>query len=181
MGDDQVGLTQPRHLLARRLQPDDHDGAAVRHGHRIDVALLDPGVGDRLAEPVALATLVGGFGSLALLLAVLAVLSLGAGIYMVAQPVSALGTLTLFLAGYFVATGVIEVIGAFGARPVPGWGWLLFGSIVSIALGVMIWRQFPLSGAWAIGTLVGVRMLMSGWTWITIGGLGRAAAIAAEQ
>jgi hypothetical protein len=34
----------------------------------------------------------------------------------------------------------------------------------------MIWRQFPFSGVWAIGVLVGVLMLMSGMTFITIGG-----------
>ena len=114
----------------------------------------------------------GSFGR-GLLLAVLALLSLVAGVYMVMQPVAALATLTLFLAGYFIASGVIEAIGAFGARPASGWGWLLFGGIVSILLGVMIWRQFPLSGAWAIGTLVGVRMIMSGWTLIAVGGLAK--------
>lgn len=114
----------------------------------------------------------GSFGR-GLLLAVLALLSLVAGVYMVMQPVAALATLTLFLAGYFIATGVVEAIGAFGARPASGWGWLLFGGIVSILLGVMIWRQFPLSGAWAIGTLVGVRMIMSGWTLIAVGGLAK--------
>ena len=117
----------------------------------------------------------GSFGR-GLLLAVLALLSLVAGVYMVMQPVAALATLTLFLAGYFIASGVIEAIGAFGAKPASGWGWLLFGGIVSILLGVMIWRQFPLSGAWAIGTLVGVRMIMSGWTLIAVGSLAKDAA-----
>ena len=117
----------------------------------------------------------GSFGR-GLLLAALALLSVVAGVYMVIQPVAALATLTLFLAGYFIASGVIEAIGAFGAKPASGWGWLLFGGIVSILLGVMIWRQFPLSGAWAIGTLVGVRMIMSGWTLIAVGGLAKDAA-----
>ena len=114
----------------------------------------------------------GAFGE-GLLLALLALLSLIAGVYMVSQPVAALATLTLFLAGYFIASGIVEAFGALRARPTQGWGWLLFGGIVSIALGVMIWRQFPLSGAWAIGTLVGVRMIMSGWTLIAVGGLAK--------
>jgi len=111
----------------------------------------------------------GSFGA-GLLLALLAILTLVAGGYMISQPLSALATLTLFLAGYFIALGVIEIIGAFGAKPVPGWGWLLFDGIVSLVLGVMIWRQFPISGIWAIGTLVGIRLIISGWTLITIGG-----------
>ena len=112
----------------------------------------------------------GSFGE-GLLLVALAILSLVAGVYMVSQPLSALATLTLFLAGYFIATGVIEAISAFAARPMQGWGWLFFGAIVSIALGMMIWRQFPLSGAWAVGVLVGVRLIMSGSTLIAIGGM----------
>ena len=114
----------------------------------------------------------GSFGE-GLLLIVLAILSIIAGGYMVSQPVAALATLTLFLAGYFIATGIIEAIGAFSARPLQGWGWLLFSGIVSIVLGIMIWRQFPLSGAWAIGILVGVRLIMSGWMLIAIGGIAK--------
>jgi uncharacterized membrane protein HdeD (DUF308 family) len=40
-------------------------------------------------------------------------------------------------------------------------------------LGVMIWRQFPISGVWAVGTLVGVQLMMSGWTLIAVGGLAK--------
>ena len=130
------------------------------------------------ALQLALVFRAGSFGQ-GLLLALLALLSLAAGVYMVFQPVAALATLTLFLAGYFMASGVIEAIGAFGAKPAPRWGWLLFGGIVSIVLGVMIWRQFPLSGAWAIGTLVGVRLILSGWTLIAIGGFGKEVATSA--
>lgn len=122
----------------------------------------------------------GSFSS-GLLLVLLALLSIAAGCYMVFQPVLALEALTLFLAGYFIAAGVIEVIGAFGARPHAGWGWLLFGGLVSFALGLLIWRQFPLSGAWAIGILVGVRLVMSGWTLIMIGSLVKRAASQGSQ
>ena len=111
----------------------------------------------------------GSFGA-GLLMALLAVLTLVAGGYMISQPLAALATLTLFLAGYFIAMGIIEIIGAFGARPAAGWGWLLFDGIVSFVLGVMIWSQFPISGVWALGTLVGIRLIMSGWTLIAIGG-----------
>lgn len=116
----------------------------------------------------------GSFGA-GLLLALLGVMTLVAGGYMISQPLAALATLTLFLAGYFVALGIVEVIGAFGAKQAPGWGWLLFDGIVSFALGVMIWRQFPISGVWAVGTLVGIRLMMSGWTLIAIGSAAKAA------
>jgi uncharacterized membrane protein HdeD (DUF308 family) len=108
-----------------------------------------------------------------ILLAIFAVLSVIAGGFMISQPVSALAALTLFLAAYFVASGIVQVIGAFGARPEAGWGWLLFGGVVSVILGAMIWRQFPFSGIWALGTLVGVQLMMSGWTLIAVGRLAR--------
>ena len=33
----------------------------------------------------------------------------------------------------------------------------------------MIWNQWPLSGAWAVGTLVGIQLMFSGMTMITLG------------
>lgn len=116
-----------------------------------------------------------------LLMALIGVLWIIAGGYSLTQPASALGALTLFLAAYFIASGIIEAIGAFGARPAEGWGWLLFSGIVSLVLGVMIWRQFPVSGAWAVGILVGVRMVMSGSALMAIGSAAKDAASAAEQ
>ena len=130
-----------------------------------------------LASGIAQLFLVFGAGSIGkgLMLALLAVTTVIAGGYMLMQPLSALATLTLFLAGYFIAAGIVESIGAFGARPAEGWGWLLFGGIVSFALGAMLWSQFPLSGVWAVGTLIGVRLMMSGWMLIAIGGVAKTA------
>ena len=141
----------------------------------VGVLLIVSGVGHLLV--------VFGAGSIGegILLAVLALLSIVAGAYMVSQPVSALAALTLFLAAYFIVSGIIEIIAALGARPADGWGWVLFGGIVSLLLGLMIWRQFPLSGAWAVGILFGVRMLVGGWTLIALGSAVKDMAQAAEQ
>jgi len=111
----------------------------------------------------------GSFGK-GVLLALIGILTVVAGGYSVTQPLAALAGLTVFLAAYFVATGIVEIFGALGARPQAGWGWLLFSGATSLLLGFMIWQQFPLSGAWAIGSLVGVRMLISGWTLVAVGG-----------
>jgi len=135
----------------------------------VGVLLLVSGV-----TQVLLVFRAGSFGE-GLMLALLGVLSVVAGGYMIAQPVAALATLTLFLAGYFIASGILEAIAAFGARPERGWGLLLFSAIVSVLLGVMIWRQFPLSGAWAVGVLVGVKLIIAGWALIAIGGAVKAA------
>ena len=44
----------------------------------------------------------------------------------------------------------------------------------------MIFRQWPMSGAWAVGVLMGVNILMHGWTMIMMGGMVRGMAKAAQ-
>jgi uncharacterized membrane protein HdeD (DUF308 family) len=39
---------------------------------------------------------------------------------------------------------------------------VLFDGIVTLLLGLLIYLQWPSSSAWAIGTLVGISMIMSG-------------------
>ena len=89
-------------------------------------------------------------------------LTLLCGIVLIANPLFASGVLTVLLAVYFIFDGISEIVGGIRQRPGSGWGWMLFGGIVSILLGIMIWRQFPLSGVWAIGILLGIKLLFVG-------------------
>jgi uncharacterized membrane protein HdeD (DUF308 family) len=116
-----------------------------------------------------------------ILVFLLGLLTLLVGLYMVANPGVALATLTLFLAAYFVVDGIIEIIEAFDLKPLDGWGWMLFGGIVSLLLGFMIWRQWPVSGAWAIGILVGIKLLFAGVAMAAMGWAGRSLVGAAED
>lgn len=117
----------------------------------------------------------GSFGP-GLLVFVVGLLSALAGLYMVARPGMALATITLVLAAYFIVSGVFEIIWAFRLRPIQGWGWTLFSGIVALALGIMIWRQFPVSGVWAVGTLVGIHMIFGGSSIASLCGATRSAA-----
>ncbi len=92
-----------------------------------------------------------------------------AGLLLIFRPMVGLLTLTLLLAIYFFVDGISEIIAAFKIKPDPGWGWVLFNGVIALLLGIMIWRQWPVSGAWAIGVLVGVHILMTGWTMIILG------------
>jgi len=103
----------------------------------------------------------------------LGALTLVAGVYMMSRPAGALVAVAVFLAMYFAVTGIVEVIYALRVKPLQGWGWLLFGGIVSVLLGIMMWRQMPLTAAWAVGVLVGIRLLMSGFELMAIGGAAR--------
>ena len=94
----------------------------------------------------------------------LGALYLGIGVYLLVHPVAGLATLTLALAFYLFAEGLLEIILSFQVRPRQGWGWLLLDGIVTLILGVMIWRTWPTSTEWVIGTLVGISMIFSGVT-----------------
>jgi uncharacterized membrane protein HdeD (DUF308 family) len=91
------------------------------------------------------------------------------GLYTVSRPVAALASMTLFLAAYFIVSGFVELFAAFGARPAPGWGWMATTGVVTLLLGVMLWRQFPMSGIWAVGTLFGLKLLFTGTSMLAIG------------
>ena len=62
----------------------------------------------------------------------------------------------------------MTMIVAFNVKPQPGWGWMTFNGIVTIMLGWMILKGWPVSGVWAIGILVGVRLLFAGITMLTL-------------
>jgi uncharacterized membrane protein HdeD (DUF308 family) len=117
----------------------------------------------------------GAFGK-GLIIFLVGLLTAIVGFYLVTQPVAGLASITILLAAYFIMTGICEFVGALQIRPANGWGWMLFNGIVTVLLGLMIWRQFPLSGAWAVGVLFGIKMMLSGWSLIFIGRTVRAAA-----
>ena len=97
------------------------------------------------------------------------VLTVLIGSYMLGNPNATLASLTLFLAAYLIVSGLVHAVMALQVRPVKGWGWALFNGFISVLLGTMIWNQFPLSGEWAMGTLLGINLLCSGWTLIMFG------------
>ncbi|WP_260704225.1 HdeD family acid-resistance protein [Edaphobacter flagellatus] len=84
------------------------------------------------------------------------------GVYLLMHPLAGLTTLTLLLAIYLFTEAVFEVVLYFQVRPRDGSGWLLFDGLITFLLALMIWRSWPSSSVWAIGTLVGVSILFSG-------------------
>jgi len=117
----------------------------------------------------------GAFGK-GLLIFIMGALTAVAGYYVFSQPLAGLATITLFLAAYFLVAGISELIGAFQIRPAEGWGVMLFNGIVTLLLGIMIWKQFPLSGAWAVGVLFGIKLVVGGGSLVIIGRTVRSAA-----
>jgi uncharacterized membrane protein HdeD (DUF308 family) len=86
------------------------------------------------------------------------------GVYLIAHPALGVVSLTLVLACLFLAEGIFDIALFFQMRAVGGAGWILVDGIVTLLLGLMIYLQWPLSSNWAIGTLVGVSLIVSGIT-----------------
>ena len=74
-------------------------------------------------------------------------------------------TLTVFLAVMFMIEGIFEIAMAVGLREHEGWLWLLISGLVALAVGALIFAQLPSSATWAIGLLVGINMISSGWAY----------------
>jgi uncharacterized membrane protein HdeD (DUF308 family) len=47
--------------------------------------------------------------------------------------------------------------------------WLLLHGVVNLLLGLLIWRQWPLSGLWVIGLFIGIDLLFNGWSLVMLG------------
>jgi len=84
------------------------------------------------------------------------------GAYLLMHPATGLAALTLALAIYLFVEAVLEFVLGFSLRPLPGSSWLFLDGIITLILAVLIWKTWPSSTEWVIGTLVGISMLFSG-------------------
>lgn len=97
------------------------------------------------------------------------------GAYLAFFPIAGLLTLTIVIAALFIAEGIFEAIMAFRIRPHEGWVWLLLSGIAALAVGVIIAMGLPESAIWALGLLVGINLLFSGWSYVFLALAGRRA------
>lgn len=95
------------------------------------------------------------------------VLYLVVGFFMIAHPVAAAAGLTLMLAALFLAGGLFRIILSLSHR-FPGWGWTLLSGVITLLLGVLIWREWPEAAFWVIGLFVGIELIFDGWSWVML-------------
>ena len=95
------------------------------------------------------------------------------GLYVLTHPQLAISTLTALLAIVIFAAGVFDIITYFRLQREHPSGWMLLNGIAALLLGGLIWARWPSSADWAIGTLVGVYLLMTGITRLIFGVAGR--------
>ena len=106
----------------------------------------------------------GSFGK-GLVTFALATLTVLSGFVLFANPVVGSALVTMVLTIYLVLDGIVEI-----AAGLAGGGiWFVLGGAVSILLGVMLWAQYPLAGAWAMGLFIGIKLFFVGVMMLTGG------------
>lgn len=91
-----------------------------------------------------------------------------AGVWLAFFPIAGILTLTIFVAFLFIIQGIVESAIAFRVRPAQGWGWMLFAGLAAVLAGGMIIAGLPSTAAWAIGFLVGIKLMTSGWAYLLL-------------
>lgn len=97
-------------------------------------------------------------GTIGLML--LGVISIVAGLAIFAHPLLGLKTLTLMAIIALSAAGLAKIYWATQVRS--GGGFLVLSGVLSMLVAAMIFTNFPLSAAWALGVLVGVNLIVEG-------------------
>ena len=93
---------------------------------------------------------------------------LAIGIMFLAYPIQGVATLTLLLAILFTFQGVIKIAVAIRLKPMQNWSWMLVSGIASLLLSGIIWAGWPSSVSWVLGLLVGINLMLSGWTMLML-------------
>lgn len=102
-------------------------------------------------------------------------LSLAVGLALLLYPVTGVLSLTLLVAVFLIAEGILRATLAVRLRPLDHWGTLLASGILSVVLGVLILSQWPEAAAWLIGVLVGIDLVAAGLVAILLATASRAA------
>jgi len=90
------------------------------------------------------------------------------GLLMINHPIKAAAGLTLMLAVFLLVGGTFRIAVALIER-FQNWGWVLANGIITLLLGIMIWRQLPEASAFVIGLFVGIELVFTGWSWVMLG------------
>jgi uncharacterized membrane protein HdeD (DUF308 family) len=95
-------------------------------------------------------------------------LSGGAGVFLLFNPLAGAVTLTMVVGIMFLFQGAAEIVFALEARPAPSWIGMLISGLASIALAVIIASGWPHITLIALGILLGVNFITTGFGYIAI-------------
>jgi len=86
------------------------------------------------------------------------------GYYLLKHPVPTGRVMIVALTAFFVAEGVLDFVGYIQGRKAGASHWILFDGVITLLLGLLVWREWPSSSLQTIGILVGISMISTGTT-----------------
>ncbi|MBY5992186.1 HdeD family acid-resistance protein [Ferrimonas balearica] len=98
-----------------------------------------------------------------------------AGLYLLFNPTAGVVAITLILGIYFLVDGLATLLASFQYRAQRNWVLMFANGAVTLALAAVILWQWPASGRYVIGILVGIKLIMMGLMMISTAGMVSAA------
>jgi len=93
------------------------------------------------------------------------VIGLLVGFLVVTHPVAGALAWTLLFAAFFTVIGIFRLVAAIQLQ-FPNWGWAAFDGAITLALGILLWAEWPWSGVWFLGLAVGISLILRGWSYV---------------
>ena len=87
------------------------------------------------------------------------------GLMIVTHPIAGAVAYTLLLASFFTVIGIFRLVTALRLK-FPNWGWSAFDGAITLALGILLWIEWPWSGLWFLGMAVGISLILRGWSYV---------------
>lgn len=90
------------------------------------------------------------------------------GFLIIGNPGATAEALTLLIAMFLIFGGIFRIVVALMIR-FHNAVWLLLHGAINLVLGILIWKQWPLSGHLVIGLFLGIDMIFNGWSLVMLG------------
>ena len=91
-----------------------------------------------------------------------AALSIVIGTLILWKPFPVLISVVTLLAVFMAAEGLFELFLAFRFRPVHSWNWMVFSSVVTLTMAVILWVGYPTFDVLYLGWIVAVNLVLYG-------------------
>ncbi len=91
-----------------------------------------------------------------------------AGLYLILRPHEGVVVLAGVVGIFMLLQGCAQIFTAGLYASFPGWQWVLFSGLVSIALAAVIYSGWPDTGVWLLGIMLGVNFVVFGLSMIML-------------
>jgi uncharacterized membrane protein HdeD (DUF308 family) len=95
----------------------------------------------------------------------LGLLYIASGIILINQPVAGVLILTWLLGIFFIVSGLVRIYVGMTNWAESGW-LLLISGVFGVLAGLVILSGWPMTGAWVIGFLLGIDLILHGIGWL---------------